>query len=492
MNGEVVREPGLPVEPDRDRIEVNGRPLPPPGSPAYFVLHKPVGVISTLSDPEGRRTLRDYLPPGARVFPVGRLDADTSGLLILTNDGELAHHLMHPRYGVTKLYRVHADRAPSAEMLRRLQDGIEFEPGVRSAPARVRVRDEAPGASVIELELHEGRYRQVRRMCEAAGLRVLRLHRWGYGPLRLAGLDRGLWRELSEAEVRRLRAASSRPQPRPPGLGPAVRGRGRAQGALAQGSRAPVQRAEWRGRAESPTGGRRTSSERPPDFRGPGSRGADSRGLGSRAPASRTPYSRAPGSRGPDSRGPDSRAPGARGPGSRAPDSRAPNGRPPRSRDYARPDSRSPDRRTPSPRYGDRRTPFPREGGPRSPSRPPGSRATGFRSPRPRAEGQRATPRGPRSTSRPPGSRADGFRAPRRRAEGQRATPRSPRSPFTRSGSRATGFRSPRPGAGGQRANPRGPRPRPSGPQSGRTRRPAGPGQPARPSGGPRRRRGGR
>ena len=140
VNGAVVLEPGLAVEPERDRIEVHGRPLPPRDRPAYFVLHKPVGVISTMSDPEGRRTLRDFQPPGARVFPVGRLDADTSGLLILTNDGSLAHHLMHPRYGVTKLYRVHVDRAPSPEMLRRLREGIEFEPGVRSAPARVRVR----------------------------------------------------------------------------------------------------------------------------------------------------------------------------------------------------------------------------------------------------------------------------------------------------------------------------------------------------------------
>jgi len=223
VNGATVLEPGLAVEPGRDRIEVRGRPLPPQDAPVYYVLHKPVGVISTLSDPEGRRTLRDFQPPGPRLFPVGRLDADTSGLLILTNDGALAHRLMHPRYGVSKLYRVHADRAPSAEMLRRLQEGIEFEPGVRSAPARVRVRDDSPGASVIELELHEGRYRQVRRMCEAAGLKVLRLHRWGYGPLRLGGLEHGLWRELSEEEVRRLRAASARPrprEPRPAGSGP--------------------------------------------------------------------------------------------------------------------------------------------------------------------------------------------------------------------------------------------------------------------------------
>ncbi|HEY2954904.1 MAG TPA: pseudouridine synthase [Candidatus Eisenbacteria bacterium] len=238
VNGAVVLEPGTAVEPERDRVEVRGRPLPPQEAHAYYALHKPVGVISTLSDPEGRRTLRDFHPPGPRLFPVGRLDADTSGLLILTNDGELAHRLMHPRYGVSKLYRVHVDRAPSPEMLRRLSEGIQFEPGVFSSPARVRVREETAGESVIELELHEGRYRQVRRMCEAAGLRVLRLHRWGYGPLRLAGLERGLWRELSEEEVRRLRVASARPHARPPAAGGARR-------PASSGSLPPARRGRW-------------------------------------------------------------------------------------------------------------------------------------------------------------------------------------------------------------------------------------------------------
>lgn len=217
VNGIVEKEPGTQVEPERDRIEVDGRPIPGVSRLAYYVLHKPVGVISTLDDPEGRRTLREFMPAGARLFPVGRLDADTSGLLILTNDGELAHHLMHPRYGVSKFYRAHADRAPSPAMVKRLESGIEFEPGVVSSPARVRVRDETPGDSVIEIALREGRHRQVRLMCEAAGLLVHRLHRWGYGPLRLGDLARGMWRELSESEVLALRSASARPQQRRPG-----------------------------------------------------------------------------------------------------------------------------------------------------------------------------------------------------------------------------------------------------------------------------------
>jgi pseudouridine synthase len=214
INGRIVTEPGTQVEPERDRVEVRGRPLPRPAELKYFAFHKPVGVISTLDDPEGRRSLRDYLPPGARMFPVGRLDADTSGLIVLTNDGELAHHLMHPRYGVDKRYRAHVDHVPPEHVLERLRRGIEFEPGVVSAPAQVFVRDRTVGDSVLEFALHEGKHRQVRRMCEAAGLQVQRLHRWAYGPLKLGHLERGMWRELSEEEVAELRAASARAVPR--------------------------------------------------------------------------------------------------------------------------------------------------------------------------------------------------------------------------------------------------------------------------------------
>lgn len=215
VNGAVVTEPGTQVEAGRDRVEVNGRPLPRETAHVTYMLHKPVGVISTLSDPEGRRSLRDFMPAGARLFPVGRLDADTSGLLLLTNDGDLAHHLMHPRYGVAKRYRVHLDRLPSESQLARLRDGVEFEPGVTSSPAQVWPRDESGDEAVIEIAIHEGRHRQVRRMCEAVGLEVKRLHRYGYGPLKLGDLSRGLWRELSEEEVDALRSASARPAARP-------------------------------------------------------------------------------------------------------------------------------------------------------------------------------------------------------------------------------------------------------------------------------------
>src|SRR5262245_37003019 len=134
VNGTVVREPGVRVEPDRDRVEVHGRPLPGRSLPRYLMVHKPVGVITTLDDPAGRPTVRGLLPPGPRLFPVGRLDAETSGLLVVTNDGDLAHHLMHPRYGVRKVYRVRTDRPPDPEQLRRLRSGVEFERRVTSAP----------------------------------------------------------------------------------------------------------------------------------------------------------------------------------------------------------------------------------------------------------------------------------------------------------------------------------------------------------------------
>jgi 23S rRNA pseudouridine2605 synthase len=211
VNGVTVSEPGMRVEPEIDRVMVNGRPLPGAPTHRYLMLNKPVGMITTMDDPEGRRTIRDLLPSGSRLYPVGRLDADTSGLLIVTNDGELAHHLMHPRYGVEKHYRVLLEREPTERQLERLATGVEIEPGVVSGPARVRRRDPVARGAVIEITLHEGRYRQVRRMCEALGLAVLGLHRWAYGPLRLGELARGVWRELSESEVEMLRGASARP-----------------------------------------------------------------------------------------------------------------------------------------------------------------------------------------------------------------------------------------------------------------------------------------
>jgi 23S rRNA pseudouridine2605 synthase len=315
VNGRVERAPGLQVEPERDLVTIEGKPLAPAAVPRYYVLNKPVGVITTLEDPEGRRTVREFLPPGSRLFPVGRLDADTSGLLILTNDGELAHRLMHPRYGVTKVYRVHLDRAPSAEVLHRLQEGVEFEPGVRSAPARVRAISGERGAALLRIELHEGRYRQVRRMCEAVGLGVRALHRSAYGPLRLGPVPRGMWRELSDEEVRSLREASARPRWRgqqgyrsPRTGGDAARRLARRLERLAREGRAQRvlppegERAGCReprrpiagARSESPRSGRRTrqSAVGPGGGARPRRRGAQPRGMAPAGLAGRGPRGR--------------------------------------------------------------------------------------------------------------------------------------------------------------------------------------------------------
>ncbi len=213
VNGRVVRELGVQVE-ERDKVAVDGRPVGGRERHVYYVLNKPVGVITTLDDPQGRRTIREFLPRGARVYPVGRLDADTSGLLLLTNDGELAHRLMHPRYGVPKVYRVRLASEPRSDQLRRLGSGVRFDGDQVSGPARVRRIDPGFDAIMIEVTIHEGRFRQVRKMCEAVGLDVTGLHRVGYGPLRLGPMTRGMFRELSAEEVASLRAASARPEGR--------------------------------------------------------------------------------------------------------------------------------------------------------------------------------------------------------------------------------------------------------------------------------------
>jgi 23S rRNA pseudouridine2605 synthase len=180
------------VEVDERRVQLQAL--------AYVLLHKPAGVVTTARDPQRRATVVELVPAEPRVVPVGRLDADTTGALLLTNDGDLAHRLAHPRYGVPKVYEADVEGRPSADALARLRDGVELEDGV-TAPAEVR----RLGPSRIELTLHEGRNRQVRRMCEAVGHPVLRLHRSRYAGLRLGELEPGEWRELTKKEVSELR-----------------------------------------------------------------------------------------------------------------------------------------------------------------------------------------------------------------------------------------------------------------------------------------------
>jgi 23S rRNA pseudouridine2605 synthase len=182
-----------------DRVELDGAELTPEPL-AYVLLHKPAGVVTTAHDPQGRPTVVGLVGHPQRVVPVGRLDADTTGALLLTNDGALAHALAHPRYEVDKVYEADVEGEPSDDALRRLAEGVELEDGL-TAPARVR----RLGPSRVELVLHEGRKHQVKRMLEAVGHPVRRLHRPRYAGLDLEGLAPGEWRELTSAEIAALR-----------------------------------------------------------------------------------------------------------------------------------------------------------------------------------------------------------------------------------------------------------------------------------------------
>lgn len=207
VNGAVATL-GRRVDVARDRVSVDGVPVPVRPGLVYYVLNKPAGVLTTASDPEGRQTVVSLVPDHPRVFPVGRLDAATEGLLLLTNDGELAHHLTHPRFGVDKEYLVQVQGRPSPAAVRRLREGVELDDG-RTAPARVA----AVAPDLLRIVIHEGRNRQVRRMCDAVGHPVRRLVRTRIGPLTDRRLAPGAWRSLTSAEVRRLTEAAMSPPP---------------------------------------------------------------------------------------------------------------------------------------------------------------------------------------------------------------------------------------------------------------------------------------
>ena len=197
---------GRRVDPDRDRIEVDGVRVLVGDDLVHYLLNKPAGTVTTASDPQGRPTVVQLVPSDPRVFPVGRLDADTEGLLLLTNDGELTQLLTHPSHGVVKTYLAEVEGEPSPAALRRLREGVELDDGV-TAPARVRLVQQRGGTAAVELGIHEGRNRQVRRMLDAVGHPVLRLVRTRIGPVADRSLAPGEWRALTRSEVRSLYAA---------------------------------------------------------------------------------------------------------------------------------------------------------------------------------------------------------------------------------------------------------------------------------------------
>jgi 23S rRNA pseudouridine2605 synthase len=205
---------GNRVDPERQVVALDGVPVVTRTGLVYYLVNKPSGVVTTARDPEGRATVMGLVPSEPRVFPVGRLDYDTEGLLLLTNDGDLAQQLSHPSHGVEKTYLAEVDGIPSAAAVRRLRDGVTLDDGP-TAPARAHVVDRYDDRAAIEITIHEGRNRQVRRMCEAIGHPVRRLVRTQIGDLRDFQLAAGAWRPLVASEVRGLYALGSRPAAAP-------------------------------------------------------------------------------------------------------------------------------------------------------------------------------------------------------------------------------------------------------------------------------------
>lgn len=200
VNGRVVTTQGLRVDPGRDTIRVDGARIPAPRRHTYLLLNKPRGVVATMDDPEGRETLAQYVPRHQRLYHVGRLDTDTEGLIILTNDGEFAHRLAHPSYEVRKTYLVDAEGLIDDRVLHRLEKGLRLEDGpIR--PDRVRLVSRGPSRTLVRITLHSGRNRIVRRMMDSVGHPVRRLARIGIGPVRLGDLASGQTRELTREEL---------------------------------------------------------------------------------------------------------------------------------------------------------------------------------------------------------------------------------------------------------------------------------------------------
>jgi 23S rRNA pseudouridine2605 synthase len=212
VNGETVRELGTKADPARDAIKVDGRRIKTDVTQRYIALYKPKGYVTTRKDPEGRKTVMDLIGKGEYIYPVGRLDYDSEGLLLMMSDGDLAARLMHPRHEVDKVYEVIVAGVPDAKAIEKLRKGVFIEGG-RTSPAAVHVENTVKGArptTRLTITIHEGRNRQIRRMCSAVGLPVWELRRVRMGPIGLGRLKPGQWRDLTRDEVRRLKSSVRR------------------------------------------------------------------------------------------------------------------------------------------------------------------------------------------------------------------------------------------------------------------------------------------
>lgn len=206
VNGITVTEMGVQIDEAADEVRVNGEVIHPETELHYIAYYKPIGEVTTVSDPEGRATVMDkFRDYPVRLFPVGRLDFDSEGLLLLTNDGELMNNLLHPSREVGKTYLIKVSNEITDDEIRRLRAGVRLDDGRITSPAKVQLMRKEAFDSALLITIHEGRNRQVRRMVEAVGHQVVTLKRVGFGPILLGDLPRGKWRRLTDAEVRRLK-----------------------------------------------------------------------------------------------------------------------------------------------------------------------------------------------------------------------------------------------------------------------------------------------
>lgn len=204
-----VHESGIRVSPSQ-RVLIDGKPIKKPGF-VYFLLNKPIGIISSTADEFARDTVTTLIDTTERIYPVGRLDKDSHGLVLLTNNGELTHQLIHPRYHVPKVYRITVAGHPTEEQLNQLRTGVILSDGI-TLPTTVEVRKKTPDKTIFDITLHEGRNRQIRRMCEATQIELLDLQRIAFGPLKLGDLAKGEYRELNKQEIVALKEAVKREQ----------------------------------------------------------------------------------------------------------------------------------------------------------------------------------------------------------------------------------------------------------------------------------------
>ena len=206
VNGQITTQLGVKISPDKDTIALDGKIIRSNTKLMYIMLHKPEGVITSVSDPYNRPVVIDLIRDiPARLFPVGRLDYDSSGLLLLTNDGQLAQILTHPRHSIPKTYVARLQGIPKKEGLRAFREGITIDDGPKTAPAQIKILEKKSTGCIVRITISEGRNRQIRKMCEAIGCPVLELKRVSMGPLKLGSLQRGKYRHLTKAEVKQLR-----------------------------------------------------------------------------------------------------------------------------------------------------------------------------------------------------------------------------------------------------------------------------------------------